>query len=76
MQMISKSQFKSQVLAYLRKVEKSKKPLIVTHMGKPVIKIFSYKENPDRLLTLLRGSVVKYKDPFEPVGQNEWEGLK
>jgi len=49
---------------------------LVTHVGKPVIKIYPYKDEPDKILKLLRGSVITYKDPYEPVGEDDWEGLK
>ena len=68
---ISKSQFKTQVLEYLRNVEKKNQPLIITHVGKPVVKIIPYK-NVDKLNSL-RNSVVYYKDPTEPVGKSIWE---
>ena len=76
MKAISKSQLKSQLLAYLRIVEKKKKPLIITHMGKPVIKISAYKEDADTLLGSLHKSVISYKNPLDPVGQNDWEVLQ
>lgn len=73
-QIISKSQFKMQVLEYLRNVEKSKQPLIITHVGKPVVKIVPYKEV--ETLNYLRNTVVYYKDPTEPVGKGSWEASK
>lgn len=76
MQTVSKSQLKSQLLEYLRKVEKNKAPLIITHLGQPVLKISPFKEDPDQILAKLRGSVVFYKDPTEPVGEDDWESLK
>jgi prevent-host-death family protein len=75
-QIISKSQFKPQVLEYLRQVEKTKNPLIITHGGKPVIKVIPYSEKPEDLLKELRGTVVKYIAPTKPVDQKEWEALK
>jgi len=72
---VSKSQLKSRLLEYLRIVEKEKKPLIITHGGKPVAKIDAYREDADALLTSLRNSVVYYKDPFKPVGEEDWEAL-
>lgn len=47
MEMVSKSQFKAQLLAYLRKIEQEKKPLLITHGGKPVIKVSPYQEEPE-----------------------------
>ena len=76
MQTVSKSQLKSQLLEYLRKVEAEKKPLVVTHAGVPVVKITPYKEGADEVLQSLRGSVLYFKDPTKPVGEKEWEALK
>jgi len=76
MQTISKSQLKSQLLEYLRKVEKEKKPLIVTHGGKPVIKVSPYNQDPQEALKSLRNSVTYYQEPTKPVGQEDWETLK
>jgi len=76
MQVISKSQFKAQLLEYLRKVEKEKQPLLISHGGKPVIKVSVYKEDPEEILRSLRGSVVFYKEPTQPVGEEDWEALK
>ncbi len=76
MQTVSKSQFKSQVLQYLRAVETGKQPLIVTHGGKPVVKVSPFQEDPRAILNSLKGSVTSYKNPDQPVGENEWEELK
>ena len=76
MQIVSKSQFKSQLLEYLRKVEEGKKPLIVSHGGKPVIKVSPYQEDPEEALKSLRNSVSSYKNPHDPVGDKGWEALK
>ena len=76
LQLISKSQFKTQVLAYLREVEKKKQPLIVTHDGKPVIKVSPYKKDLDSVLNSLRNTVVSYKNPTASVANKEWEVVK
>lgn len=75
-QIISKSQFKPQVLEYLRKVEEKKQPLIITHLGKPVVKIIPFSENAKDKLQALRKTVVFFKQPTQPVGQGDWEVLK
>lgn len=76
MQTVSKTQLKSQLLVFLRAVEKNKEPLIITHQGKPVVKISPYKkDDPEKELKKLRGSVLYYKDPLEPVGLEDWELL-
>ena len=75
-EMISKSQFKPRALEYFREVEKTGKALIISDRGKPVLKIVPYKENPEEALKALRDTVVKYDDPTEPVGLEDWEALK
>lgn len=73
-QTVSKSQFKARALEYLRFVEKQKQPLTITHGGKPVAQVVPYKE--EETLKSLRGSVVYYKGPTDPVGLEDWEILK
>ena len=76
LQSISKSQFKPKALEYLRRVEKSKKPIIITHFGEPIAKIVPYSENVDDELMFFRDSVTSYIDPTSPVAEDEWEVLK
>lgn len=73
---VSKSQFKPQVLEYLRLVEQNKQPLTITHGGKPVVQVVPYKKKVSGARAILRGSVISYKDPDKPVGLEEWEALK
>ncbi len=78
MQTVSKSQFKAQALEFLREVEKTKIPLVITHAGKPVVEVIPIKVESDQeaILKSLRGTVLKYEDPTEPVGLEDWEVLK
>ena len=64
---ISKSKFKHRVLEILREVERSRKELIITDRGKPVLKILPFTPKPSEVLKTLRGSVIRYKDPTEPI---------
>jgi len=73
---IAKSKFKPHALQYFREVERTGKGLIITDRGKPVLKILPYSEEPDKALAMLRNSVIKYENPTEPVGLNDWEALK
>jgi prevent-host-death family protein len=74
--MISKSEFKPRALHYFREVEKTGKELIISDHGKPVLKIVPYVEDPEESLKVLRDTVLKYEDPTEPVGLEDWEALK
>lgn len=72
-QSVPKSRFKARALEYFRHVEKSRKPLIITDRGKPVLKVVPFSEDPEEILKELRNSLVKYKDPTKPVGESDWE---
>ena len=75
-QQVSKSSFKARALEYFRQVERTGGELIITDRGKPVLKISRYSQDPGKALQALRGSVIRYEDPTEPVGQEDWEALK
>jgi prevent-host-death family protein len=72
---ISKSRFKARALEYFRQVERTGKELIITDHGKPVLRIAPFAEDPGEALASLRGSVLRYDDPTEPVGLEDWESL-
>ncbi len=74
-QTISKSQFKPRALHYFREVQEKGVELIITDHGKPVIRVTPYSKNHMDVLNRLRNTVIKYEDPTEPVGIEEWEAL-
>ena len=74
--LVSKSSFKAKALEYFREVESTGKELVITDHGKPVLKIVPYSHDPAEALRSLRGSVVRYVDPLEPVGLEDWESLR
>ena len=72
---VSKSQFKAKALEILRRVEATGEPVLVTDHGKPTIEVRRHRPLERSPLDLLRGSVVDYLDPTEPVGEQDWEAL-
>ena len=78
MQIVSKGQFKARALEYLRIVEHKKSPLVITHSGKPVVKVIPYQDSDQEvILKSLQGTVIKYKDPTEPaISPGKWDMLK
>jgi prevent-host-death family protein len=72
----SKSQFKAKALRYFREAEESGSEIIITDRGRPVLKLIPYVEDPAALLRPLRGTVVRYEDPTEPVDADAWEALQ
>ena len=73
---ISKFSFKPQALKYFRQIQEDGQELIITDHAKPVIKIIPFREEAHVILKELRNSVIRYDDPFKPVGQDDWEALK
>jgi prevent-host-death family protein len=72
---VSKSEFKAKALEYFRHVEASGEEIIVTDRGKPVIRILPARMAEDDARAKLRGAVLKYDDPTEPVAVEDWEAL-
>ncbi len=73
---ISKSEFKAKALEYCRQVEATGEPLVVTDHGKPVLEVRPYRASRRQPLDVLRSSVVRYENPTEPVGNDEWDATK
>lgn len=79
MEHIPKSKFRPRALEYLRQVQETRKGLIVTDRGRPVLKISPCERTPGpkaARLNRLRGTLIRYDDPFEPVGVEDWDILK
>lgn len=72
---VSKSEFKSKALEYFRQVEASGQSVVVTDHGKPALEVRRYHNLERNPLEVLRGSVVRYVDPTEPVDV-EWESAQ
>jgi prevent-host-death family protein len=73
---VSKSIFKAKALELFRQVESTGKDLVITDHGKPVLKVIPYRHDPAEALKSLRGTVLRYDDPLEPVGLEDWESLR
>ncbi len=73
---VSKSRLKARALQYFREVERTGEELIITHHGRPVLKLVPYREDPGEALRALRDTVVEYRAPTEPVGAEDWEALE
>lgn len=70
---VSKSRFKAEALELFRQVEKTGQPIVITDRGVPVLKVMPYEEDQGAILGSLRGTLIEYSDPFEPVGLEDWE---
>ncbi len=72
---VSKSQFKAKALEYLRQVEATGESVVITDNGRPTIEVRRFRADQRSPLERLRGSVIEYKSPMEPIGENDWESL-
>ena len=73
---VSKSQFKARALEYFRQVESSGKPLVVTDHGVPALEVRPYREASREPLEVLRGTVLLYDRPLDPVGEDDWDAAR
>jgi len=76
---VSKATFKAHVLEILRRVEATGEAVIVTDRGRPVVRVEPYFGGDDATLASLRGTVLEYKHPLEPVDPLDrpaWEALR
>jgi prevent-host-death family protein len=73
---VSKTEFKARALEFFRQVEATGEPLIVTDHGKPALEIRPYRPLGRDPREILSGSVVRFEDPTEPVGDDDWEAAR
>lgn len=73
---VSKSEFKARALEYFRLVEASGESLIVTDHGKPTLEIRPYRSREAQPLDILRGSVMRYDNPLDPIAEDDWEASR
>ena len=79
METVSKSRFKPAALRYFRQVEEKGEEIIITDRGRPVAKIVPYRGDGDaasKALHRLRGTLLRYDAPNEPIGLGDWDALK
>ena len=72
---VSKSRFKAQALEIFRKVEESGEPVIVTDHGRPTLIVRKYHGPTANLHERLKGSVLRYDAPFDPVDDTGWDAM-
>ena len=73
MEHISKTEFKGHALEWLREIESSGNPRIITDRGKPTLEIRKLRQKKTAPLELLRGTVVKFEAATDPVADDDWD---
>ncbi|WP_454727588.1 MULTISPECIES: type II toxin-antitoxin system Phd/YefM family antitoxin [Cupriavidus] len=72
---VSKTEFKAKALEFFRQVEASGESVIVTDHGKPALEVRRFRGADRSPLDVLRGTVVRYDNPTEPVDV-AWEATQ
>lgn len=70
---VSKSQFEAKALEFFCYVEASGQSVVVTDHGKPTLEVRPYRDAARSPLDILRGSVVRYGNPTDPIGAGDWQ---
>lgn len=70
---LSKSQFKPKALEVMRHVEQTGETVIITDHGKPTLEIKQYQSRDTDPFDRLKGSVVDFQQPIEPIDGDLWE---
>ena len=71
--LVSKSEFKAKALELFRLVESTRERLIITDHGKPALELRPYSGVKRDPLEILKGSVLSYIRPMDPVSDDDWE---
>ena len=74
-QTVSKSAFKPKALEYFRRIEETGEEMVITDKGQPVIRIMPFRARTHGAASL-RGSVLRYERPLDPVADGDWDVLK
>lgn len=65
---VGSADFKAKCLEYIDHVKESRAEYVVTRHGKPVAKLVPIaEEKPASIIGCMRGTVLKYDRPFDPV---------
>jgi hypothetical protein len=78
---VSKSEFEAKALELFQRIEATGEPLIIIGNGQPCLEVRRLDEpkiarSVEEVLKALGGMILRYDDPFEPVGVDDWEALK
>jgi antitoxin (DNA-binding transcriptional repressor) of toxin-antitoxin stability system len=75
-QSVSTTAVATRTLELLQQVVRTGEELVITDHGAPVVKLVRCQPGLDEALRALRGSVLRYDDPTEPVALEDWESLR
>ncbi len=72
----SKSKFKANAFGLFRNAEESVQSILVGDHGKPTVEVGSYCGDKRSPLDVLRGSVIRYDAPTDPIDVANWSSKR
>jgi hypothetical protein len=66
----------AKALRLFRRVEADGERLVVTDRGTPTLEVRRYVDRTRAPLDVLRGTVVRYDRPTDPVADDDWDALR
>lgn len=73
---VSKTEFKAKALELFRQIESSGQSVIVTDRGRPTLEVRPFQSGVTNPLEVLRGSVLRYDDPLDPIDEEGWDAAQ
>jgi prevent-host-death family protein len=76
---IGAAEFKAKCLRVIDKMNRDHQPVTITKRGKPVALLspVNSDDKPASIWGALRGTVLRYDDPFAPaIDPNEWNAVR
>lgn len=72
---ISKSAFRANALALFRQIEATGESVIITARGKPALEVRRVNDAVKNPLDILRGTLIRYDNPTDPVDDSNWDAM-
>lgn len=73
---VCKTEFKAKALELFRQIESSGQSVIVTDRGRPTLEVRPFQTSTANTLDFLRGSVLRFDDPLEPIDEESWDATQ
>ena len=77
---VSAAEFKAKCLRINKEMNGNGQPVTITNRGRPVAVLSptpASDEQPSPFIGMMRGTVLKYEDPFEPAASpSDWPALR
>jgi len=76
MQTMGVTEFKANALKVMDRVAKTKKPILITKRGKPIVQVAPVPKSEESSMGKLAGTITIIGDIEEPLGEDLWEACR